>query len=119
MARTSWIVLLGLLAFIGVTLLGVEDADFFTPSRQTQLPLVNSPSLRRSFFYFAPALGAALYIYLHIHLLKLWDAIADAPIRLSRRPAARRTILHPCIVNDFALTLKGESALRPRPLRWL
>ena len=29
MARTSWIALLGYLAFIGVTLLGVEDADFF------------------------------------------------------------------------------------------
>ena len=77
MARTSWIVLLGYLAFIGVTLLAVEDADFFVPSRQTQLPLVNVSIPTASFFIFAPILAAALYIYLHIILLKLWDAIAD------------------------------------------
>ena len=41
MARTTWFGLLAYLAFVGVTLLGVEDADFFVPSRQTQLPLVN------------------------------------------------------------------------------
>ena len=33
--------MLGYFAFVFVTLLGVEDADFFVPSRQTQLPLVN------------------------------------------------------------------------------
>ena len=55
MARTSWIALLGYLAFIGVTLLGVEDADFFVPSRQTQLPLVNVSIPTASFFFFAPS----------------------------------------------------------------
>jgi hypothetical protein len=78
-ARTSWLALLGYLAFIGVTLLGVEDADFFVPARQTDLPLVNVAIPTFSFFLFAPILGAALYAYLHIHLLKLWDAIAAAP----------------------------------------
>ena len=28
-ARATWLSLLGYLAFVGVTLLGVEDADFF------------------------------------------------------------------------------------------
>ena len=83
MARTSWIALLGYLAFVGVTLLGVEDADFFVPSRQTQLPLVDVSIPTASFFIFAPILAAALYIYLHIILLKLWDAIADANTRAS------------------------------------
>ena len=84
MARTSWIVLLGYLAFVGVTLLAVEDADFFVPSRQTQLPLVDVAIPTASFFVFAPILAAALYIYLHILLLKLWDAIAD----VARRPTS-------------------------------
>ncbi len=77
MARTSWIALLGYLAFVGVTLLGVEDADFFVPTRQTRLPLVGVDIPTASFFIFAPILAAALYVYLHIILLKLWDAIGD------------------------------------------
>jgi hypothetical protein len=36
LARTAWFSLLGYLVFVGITLLGVEDADFFVPSRQTQ-----------------------------------------------------------------------------------
>lgn len=69
MARTSWIALLGYLAFIGVTLLAVEDADFFVPSRKTSLPLIGVDIPTASFFVFAPILAAALYIYLHIILL--------------------------------------------------
>ena len=84
MARTSWIALLGYLAFIGVTLLGVEDADFFVPSRQTQLPLVDVSIPTASFFIFAPILAAALYIYLHIILLK--HVTAD---RRERHPEMR------------------------------
>jgi hypothetical protein len=59
-ALTSWLALLGYLAFIGVTLLGVEDADFFVPARQTDLPLVDVAIPTFSFFLFAPILAAAL-----------------------------------------------------------
>ena len=115
MARTSWIALLGYLAFIGVTLLGVEDADFFVPSRQTQLPLVNVSIPTASFFIFAPILAAALYIYLHIILLKLWDAIADANTpRIDGHPLGDH--LNPWLVNDWALTRKGPPYTPARPL---
>ncbi len=114
MARTSWIALLGYLAFIGVTLLGVEDADFFVPSRQTQLPLVNVSIPTASFFIFAPILAAALYIYLHIILLKLWDAIADADTpRIDGHPLGDH--LNPWLVNDWALTRKGGPYTPARP----
>ena len=115
MARTSWIALLGYLAFIGVTLLGVEDADFFVPSRQTQLPLVNVSIPTASFFIFAPILAAALYIYLHIILMKLWDAIADANTpRIDGHPLGDH--LNPWLVNDWALTRKGPPYTPARPL---
>ena len=74
LARTAWFSLLGYLVFVGITLLGVEDADFFVPSRQTQLPLVDVEIPTASFFWTAPILGAALYTYLHLFLIKLWDA---------------------------------------------
>jgi hypothetical protein len=73
-ARTSWLALLAFLAYIGITLLAVQDPDFFVPSRRTDLPLVGISIPTFSFFLFAPPLAAALYIYLHIHLLRLWDA---------------------------------------------
>ena len=88
-ARTSWLALLGYLAFIGISLLAVEDADFFVETRRTDLPLVGVAIPTYSFFFFAPILAAALYVYLQVHLLKLWDAIADAPVD-HRRPTARR-----------------------------
>jgi hypothetical protein len=114
-ARTSWLALLAFLAYIGITLLAVEDADFFVTSRRTDLPLVDISIPTFSFFIFAPPLAAALYIYLMIHLLRLWDAIADAPKRIDDQPLGE--YLHPWIAKDYALTLKGESSLRPRPLR--
>ena len=40
-ASATWFGLLGLLAFVGITLLGHRDADFFARGAGTQLPLVN------------------------------------------------------------------------------
>jgi hypothetical protein len=114
-ARTSWLALLAFLAYIGITLLAVEDADFFVPTRQTELPLVGISIPTLSFFLFAPPLAAALSVYLHIHLLKLWDALAEAPPEIDGRPLGEH--VHPWLVNDFALGLKSAAALRPRPLR--
>jgi uncharacterized protein YjbI with pentapeptide repeats len=120
-ARTSWLALLGFLAYIGITLLAVEDADFFVPARQTQLPVVGIAIPTFSFFVFAPPLAAALYIYVHIHLLELWDALADAPNEIDGELLGER--LHPWIANSYALTLKGRGtampAQRDRPLRRL
>ncbi|MEM8569687.1 MAG: pentapeptide repeat-containing protein [Pseudomonadota bacterium] len=127
LARTAWFTLLAYLVFVGITLLGVEDADFFVPSRQTQLPLVNVQIPTASFFWAAPLLGAALYIYLHLFVLKLWDAIRDAPDTVPadpEDPASEAQVplserIHPWIFNDLAAFLKGREAHRPRPLRWL
>jgi hypothetical protein len=118
-ARTSWLALIAFLAYIGITLLAVEDADFFVPSRQTELPIVGIaiPTFSFSFFVFAPILATALYIYLHIHLLKLWDAIAETPPILDGRPLGEH--LHPWLVNDTMLRIRSRNALTPRPLALL
>ena len=112
LARTAWFSLLGYLVFVGITLLGVEDADFFVPSRQTHLPLVNVAIPTASFFWTAPILGAALYTYLHLFLIKLWDAHAEA-----RTSDADPT--HHWLVNDFVLIRQRDPTARARPLAWL
>ena len=60
-AKGSWLGLLSYFAFVGVTLMGVEDADFFIPSRQTQLPLIGVSIPTLLFFWTAPLFGAALF----------------------------------------------------------
>ena len=117
-ARTTWFGLMTYLAFIGVTLLGVEDADFFLTERQTDLPLIGVSVPTALFFAIAPALGAMLYAYLHLYLLKLWEALAETP--LPTRGAPLGDLVTPWLVADFALSFrKGTKALRPRPMRRL
>lgn len=74
-ARATWFALLGLLTFVMVTLLGVDDVDFFGYGRETQLPLVGVSVPTSLFFYAAPFLTAAVYAYFHFYLMKLWDAL--------------------------------------------
>lgn len=116
-ARTTWFGLLAYLTFVGITLLGVEDADFFVPSRQTQLPLVNVAIPTSSFFWFAPMLGAALYAYLHLQLLKLWEALAVP----GPKPGGRHLsdVIYPWLISDYAIALRPDGATRHRPLAYL
>lgn len=116
-ARTNWFGLLAYLAFVGVTLLGVEDADFFVSTRQTQLPLVGVSIPTLAFFWTAPLLGAALYVYLHLHLMTLWHALARAPAEIDGKPLGERVF--PWLVNDLALSARRDKPLRTQPLRWL
>ena len=104
-ARANWLGLLAYLSFVGVTLLGVEDIDFFLPERQTELPLVGISVPTALFFYIAPFLGAMLYIHLHLYLLKLWKALADAPERIGGEPLGER--ISPWVISDMALGLRA------------
>ena len=116
-ARTSWFGLISFLAFVGVTLMGVEDADFFIPARQTELPLIGVSIPTFLFFVVAPFIGLMLYAYLHLHLLKLWEALTDVPAQIDDRPLSDH--IAPWLVSDFALARRPECALRKRPLRLL
>ena len=89
-ARATWYGLLGLLAFVGVTLLGHKDADFFAYGAETQLPLVGITVPVKAFFYAAPVLVAALYAYLHLYLMTLWDALGDLKQQKGAAPIADR-----------------------------
>lgn len=118
-ARTSWLGLLGFLAFAGVTLLGVEDKDFFAYGVETELPLIGVSIPTSSFFWTAPILATALYLHLHLYLLKLWKIVSSLPDRIDGEPLGNR--LWPWLVTDWALARRGDQGA-PLPLRtiqWL
>ena len=107
-ARATWFILLGALAFAGVTLLGVEDADFFAYGRQTMLPLVGVEIPTRSFFFTAPLLVAALYGYFHFQLRELWRALA--PDAIETEIGARRLadVVHPGLITGWGLRQRHD-----------
>lgn len=117
-AKVSWFGLLSYLSFVGVTLMGVTDADFFLVERSTQLPLIGVSIPTFLFFAIAPTLGVTLFAYLHLHLIKLWEALRDDRIPASIDDTPISDHLTPWIITDFALS-RRKGALRKLPMIWL
>ncbi|MEM8842492.1 MAG: pentapeptide repeat-containing protein, partial [Pseudomonadota bacterium] len=117
-ARASWLGLLALLVFVGVTLLGHHDRDFFAYGAETQLPLVGVAVPTEAFFWTAPILTAALYCYLHLYLLNLWEALAKAPARIGGERLSDR--VPPSLITTAALIYRnwrrGDGCHGTRPL---
>nr|WP_240722251.1 hypothetical protein [Poseidonocella sp. HB161398] len=112
--RANWFGLLAYLAFVTVTLLGVEDIDFFLDSRQTDLPLIGVSIPTASFFVAAPILGAALHVYLHLFVRKSTAAlmVPQAEVNGTRLEAH----ILPWLLNDLVLRWRRDGAAEPRPL---
>jgi len=104
-ARGIWFGLLGALVFAGVTLLGVEDIDFFGVDRNTKLPLIGVSVPVTYFFAAGAALVTAFYVYFHLYLVQLWDALGAAPARPNDR-ALSKTV-HPWLVSDAMIRWRG------------
>ncbi|MGB0904796.1 MAG: pentapeptide repeat-containing protein, partial [Mangrovicoccus sp.] len=118
--RSVWFGLLAFLAFIGVTLLGVVDADFFLTERQTSLPLIGVEIPTVMFFTFAPVLAASFSTYLHINLIRSWRALSpyEAPPRHDNRPLS--DAISPWLVSEYALYRRDDGALGDTPpIAWL
>ena len=116
-ARLRWLSLLSFLAFVGTTILGVDDADFFIASRQTELPLIGVSVPTQNFFVLAPLLGAALYSNLHYQLMKLWEACSPdrAPAVVSGVHFSDQIVSS--FIAEMCLALRHDEALALRPLR--
>ncbi len=112
--RAGWLGLLAYLAFVTITLLGVDHADFFIDARETTLPLVGVSIPTFSFFIFAPVLGTALYVYLHLTVRKLADALCASPSHINGKPFEEE--IKPWLLNDFILRQRGDGATRNRRL---
>ncbi|WP_138467516.1 pentapeptide repeat-containing protein [Poseidonocella sp. HB161398] len=117
--RSNWFGLLAYLTFVMVTVLNVEDADFFLDSRQTELPLIGVSIPTFSFFVFAPVLGSALHVYLHLILRKCSEELASVPATYKGAPVERAIL--PWLLNDLVLRARRDrdEAIRRRPMDWL
>lgn len=105
-ARNTWFALLGVLVFVGITLMGVEHIDFYGVDRATTLPLVNFDVPTRYFFVAAPILVAAIYGYFHLYLIRLWDALGNAEATVNGKPLG--DLISPWLITDAALYLRVQ-----------
>jgi len=112
--RANWMALLAYLTFVMVTLLAVRDVDFFLASRQTSLPLVGVSIPTRRFFLFAPVLGVALHVYLHLFIRKLTGALTAPPSTASGVPLDSQ--VSPWLLNDMVLRRRRDGSSTARPL---
>ncbi|WP_198389276.1 pentapeptide repeat-containing protein [Roseovarius faecimaris] len=117
-ARNTWFALLGVLVFVGITLMGVEHIDFYGVGRATELPLVNVDVPTRYFFVAAPILTAAIYGYFHLYLIRLWDVLGKADPVHQGQPLG--DVVSPWLVTDAALhlrrRLRDDACTTPRTL---
>lgn len=112
-ARGVWFTYLGVLGFVGITLLGFDDADFFATDRSVGLPLVGVAVPVIPFLFFGAALVTMTYAYLHVTLEPLWAALGRAPARIDRGPLADVTA--PWLVNGVALLLRSRARREDPP----
>ena len=75
--RNTWISLLLAALFISVSLASHDDSRFFVYGAETILPLVGVSVPTRTFFYFSPILLLAIYVYLHIYIIRFAHFIVD------------------------------------------
>jgi uncharacterized protein YjbI with pentapeptide repeats len=106
-ARAAWFTLLGVLAFVAVTLLSITHADILVDTRMIALPLVGVSVPTNLFLLLSPVVLAVLYVNLHLYLMKLWQAFRRAPADDELGPdSLLADRVQPWLVNDYALTLK-------------
>lgn len=124
-ARTTWFGLIGALVFAGITILGVEDVDFFKADNSTKLPLIGVSVPVGYFFGAGALLITSLYIYLHLYLELLWGALGRASARINGKPLSEH--IFPWLISEWVLRyrdyLRGASgedcAADTRAMSWL
>ncbi len=78
-ARSNWFWFFGVLGYAALTLMGIQDADFFSASKSTTLPVLNFSVNLLNFMVFAPVLITVLYAYLHGVIELLWRDLSRVP----------------------------------------
>jgi len=119
-ARTTATLFFGLLAactYSVLTMAGTTDAQLVLNSVSSNLPILGAPVQLGPFYFVAPLLLLALFLYFQLNLQRLWEHLAELPaVFPDGTPIHRRTT--PWIFNLLpALYSRHLKDSRP-PLFW-
>ncbi len=69
-------------AYSWLTIATTADARLLTNSASSPLPIIGTEIPIAWFYWAAPIILGALYVYLHLYLQRLWESLAGLPARL-------------------------------------
>ncbi|TMB62773.1 MAG: pentapeptide repeat-containing protein [Deltaproteobacteria bacterium] len=78
-ARTLFFGILLACVYGWLTIASTTDALLLTNSSSSQLPVISASIPIVSFYIVGPLMLFVLYMYLHLHLQRLWERLADLP----------------------------------------
>jgi hypothetical protein len=99
-ASKVFLTILGAVAFTFLTLATTTDVQLFANTNSTKLPVIGTDVAILNFYWAIPIVLLALFIYFHIYLQRLWEALATLPAVF---PDARRLDekSHPWLLTDL------------------
>lgn len=78
-ARTIFLLVLAACVFSWLTIATTTDVGLLTNTASTPLPIINVQIPIAGFYWFAPVILLAFYMYLHFYLQSLWEVLAELP----------------------------------------
>ena len=78
-ARTIFLATIGACVFSWLTIATTTDVSLLTNFATTPLPIIQTQVPIAGFYLAAPAILFSLYLYLHLYLQSLWQALASLP----------------------------------------
>jgi hypothetical protein len=88
-------------AYTFLTMATTKDIQLITNTNSSKLPVIGTEIPIVGFYVATPLILLALFVYFHIYLQRLWEAIAKLPAIF---PSGRRLDeeTHPWLMNDLA-----------------
>ncbi len=78
-ARNIFLAVIGGCVFSWLAIATTKDAALLTNSASTPLPIIQTKVPIGGFYWAAPVILAALYLYLHFYLQRLWESLGSLP----------------------------------------
>jgi hypothetical protein len=99
-ARKIFISVLAGCVYSWLTIATTTDARLLTNSSSSPLPIIQTPIPIAGFYWAAPFLLLCMFVYLHLYLQRLWEALAELPAFFpDGRPLDKRA--YPWLLNGL------------------
>lgn len=112
-ARTMFLATVGACIYCWLTIATTSDASLLTRTGETALPIIQTEVPLAGFYLVAPLLLFGLFLYLHLYLQRLWEALARLPATFPDGARLNEKCF-PWLLLGLA-SMQGQKASRSNP----
>jgi uncharacterized protein YjbI with pentapeptide repeats len=99
-ARKLFIAMLLGCAYAALTIFSTEDAKLITNSASSPLPIIQTAIPIAGFFFVAPPILLAMFLYFHLYMQNIWKELSELPsIFLDGKPIDQKA--YPWLLNKL------------------